>query len=419
MTQAIRKYVDECDVCQRMQTRRHKPYGKLMPLPQPKGIWEDISMDFVTGLPPSLHRGVAYDAVLVVVDRYSKMVQYIPCTKDTDAEELAEIMEDRVFQHFGMFKSCVSDRGSLFTSAWWATFCHYWGMRRKLSTAFHPQTDGATERQNQTMEIFLRCYCNYNQDNWARLLAAGQFRVNSSINRTTGMTPFDIVLRFKPEMRMNIEAATTEDSHAPSGEAPAARREVELKARDANLLRDMWEKSQITAKKYYDTHRKEISFAKGDEVLINAKNLRVRKPCKKLTDRFVGPFPVVKSVGLNAYEVDFPEMYGRLHRTFPISLLEPYSRRKGEEPPGPVDLDEEDRFLVESIRKERVSNGETQFLVKWLGYPEHENTWEPLKHLDDCEDLVEEFRMRNERVKHVKRSLSQQKGSRKRSKKSQ
>jgi hypothetical protein len=112
-------------------------------------------------------------------------------------------------------------------------------MRRKLSTAFHPQTDGATEHQNQTIKIFLKYYYNYNQDNWARLLAAGQFRVNSNINKTTGMTPFDIVLRFKPEMRMNIEAAITEDNHALSGETPAARRKVKLRARNANLLRDM------------------------------------------------------------------------------------------------------------------------------------------------------------------------------------
>jgi hypothetical protein len=160
-------------------------------------------------------------------------------------------------------------------------------------------------------------------------------------------------------------------------------------------------KKKLT-KKYYDAHRKEISFAIGDEVLINAKNLRVRKPCKKLTDRYVGPFRVSKSVGPNAYELELPETYGRLHRTFPVSLLEPYSRREGEEPPGPVDLDEEDRFQVESIRKERGSKENPQFLVKWQGYPEHDNTWEPLDHLDDCDDLIEEFRMRNERVKHAK-----------------
>jgi hypothetical protein len=100
-----------------MQIRRHRLYGKLIPLPQLKRMWQDIVIDFVTGLPPSLYRGVAYDLILVVIDRYSKMVQYIPYNKDTDAEELAEIIKDRVFQHFGMFKLCVSDRGSLFISA--------------------------------------------------------------------------------------------------------------------------------------------------------------------------------------------------------------------------------------------------------------------------------------------------------------
>jgi hypothetical protein len=74
-------------------------------------------MDFVTGLPPFFHRGIAYDAILVVINRYSKIIQYIPYTKDTDAEKLAEIIKNRIFQHFGMFKSCVFDRGSLFTSA--------------------------------------------------------------------------------------------------------------------------------------------------------------------------------------------------------------------------------------------------------------------------------------------------------------
>jgi hypothetical protein len=187
------------------------------------------------------------------------------------------------------------------------------------------------------------------------MLIIGQFRVNSNINRTTGRALFDLILRFRPEIRMNIEAAATEDSHNVSEETPAARREIELRKRDANLVRDMWDMSQVTAKKYYDTHRKEISFAIEDKILINAKNLRVRKSCKKLTDRYVGLFKVSKSVGFNAYELELSETYGRLHRTFPVSLLEPYSRREGEEPPEPVDLDKKDRFQIESIRKERGS----------------------------------------------------------------
>jgi hypothetical protein len=99
--------------------------------------------------------------------------------------------------------------------------------------------------------------------------------VNSNINRTTGRAPFDLVLRFRPEIRMNIEAAIIENNHNILEKTPAARREVKLKERDANLVRDMWDISQTTAKKYYNIYKKEISFTIGDEVLINVKNLRV------------------------------------------------------------------------------------------------------------------------------------------------
>jgi hypothetical protein len=102
--------------------------------------------------------------------------------------------------------------------------------------------------------------------------------------------------------------------------------------------------SQTTAKKYYNIYRKEISFAIRDKIFINIKNLRVRKLCKKLTDRYIGFFKISKTVDLNAYELKLPTAYKALHRTFPVSLLEPYSRKKGEEPPEPIDLDEKDRF---------------------------------------------------------------------------
>jgi hypothetical protein len=176
------------------------------------------------------------------------------------------------------------------------------------------------------------------------MFAAGQFRMNSNINKITERAPFDLILRFRPEMRVNIEAAITENSHNILKKAPAARREIKLKERDVNLVRDMWDMSQVTAKKYYDIYRKEIFFAIGDKILINVKNLRVRKLCKKLTDRYVGLFKVFKSVDFNAYELEFPEVYRRLYRTFSVSLLEPYSRKKDEKSSRPVNLDEEDRF---------------------------------------------------------------------------
>jgi hypothetical protein len=102
--------------------------------------------------------------------------------------------------------------------------------------------------------------------------------------------------------------------------------------------------SQVIAKKYYNAYKKEISFAIKDKVFINVKNLRVRKSCKKLTDRYIRPFKVSKSVNFNIYELEFSEIYGRFYRTFPVSLLKSYSRKGGEKPPKPIDLDKKNRF---------------------------------------------------------------------------
>jgi hypothetical protein len=165
-------------------------------------------------------------------------------------------------------------------------------------------------------------------------------------------------------MRMNIETIETEDNHNASGEIPATRREIKLRKKNANLVRDMEDMSQIIAKKYYNAHKKEISFAIKDKIFINAKNLRVRKPCKKLTNRYVRPFKVFKSINPNAYELKLPKIYKRLYRTFLISLLKPYSRKKGEKLPKPIDLDKENRFQVKSIRKKRDSKENPQFLIK-------------------------------------------------------
>jgi hypothetical protein len=113
--------------------------------------------------------------------------------------------------------------------------------------------------------------------------------------------------------------------------------------------------SQVTAKKYYNAHKKKISFAIKDKIFINVKNFRVRKLCKKLTNRYVRPFKVSKFISFNVYELELSETYGRLYRTFSVSLLKPYSRKKGEKPFRFIDLDKKDRFQIKSIRKERNS----------------------------------------------------------------
>jgi hypothetical protein len=122
--------------------------------------------------------------------------------------------------------------------------------------------------------------------------------------------------------------------------------------------------SQVTAKKYYNAYKKKISFAIRDKIFINVKNFRVRKLCKKLTDRYIRPFKISKSVNLNAYELELPEIYKRLYRTFSISLLKSYSRKESEKPPRLIDLNKKDRFQIKNIRKKRNSKENLQFLVK-------------------------------------------------------
>jgi hypothetical protein len=129
-------------------------------------------------------------------------------------------------------------------------------------------------------------------------------------------------------------------------------------------VRDIWDISQITAKKYYNAHKKEIFFAIRNKIFINVKNLRVRKLCKKLTDRYVRPFKISKFISPNAYELKLFKTYEKLYRTFPISLLKSYFYKKGEESSGPIDLDKKNKFQVKSIRKKRDSKENLQFLIK-------------------------------------------------------
>ena len=117
MKHEIRIYIDRYDICQRMIIRYYKLYGKFIPLPQPEGIWKKILIDFITDLPLSLYKRIVYDAILVVINKYSKIIEFVPCNKETTAEELTKIIKNEIIKHFGMFKSYISNKNNLFTSA--------------------------------------------------------------------------------------------------------------------------------------------------------------------------------------------------------------------------------------------------------------------------------------------------------------
>lgn len=151
-------------------------------------------------------------------NRFTKMAQYIPCKKTIDAADLADLFIERITSRFGNPESIVSDRGTVFTSRFWSTLCYSLKIKSKLSTAFHPQTDGQTERQNQTLEQYLRSYINYEQDIWVYWLPMAEFAYNNSVQKSTGMTPFFAMSGYHPTA--NVDTAEPADDKTP--QAPNA-----------------------------------------------------------------------------------------------------------------------------------------------------------------------------------------------------
>jgi hypothetical protein len=279
-------------------------------------------MDFITDLPPSKNRGSVWDAILVIVDRYSKMALYIPAEKTWKAEALADAFIERVISRFGTPKGIVSDRGSLFISRMWGEICMAIKLKRRLSTAFHPQTDGQTERQNQTLETYLRIFANDAQDNWAALLPLAEFAYNNSIHSATGMTPFSAVYSdWQP--RVSWE-------HPGLDEAIEANKSKKIRGLQERLERFRVARSMITKrleeamavqKKYYDARHQPMEFGADDYVLLSTKNLKLRRPKKSLWPKYIGPFRVLEPCGKLAYRLDLPPAW-RIHNVINISRLE-------------------------------------------------------------------------------------------------
>ncbi|KAA8911814.1 hypothetical protein TRICI_003698 [Trichomonascus ciferrii] len=186
MRNTVAEYVRSCPACQKTKSPRHSPYGYLKPLPAPSRPFESISLDFMTDLPAS----DGHDAILVIVDRFSKYTIAIQRTKSLPADELFSIFVGEVLLRYGPPKSIISDRGPQFISQFWKLAHQVLGTRTNLSTAHHAQTDGQTERANQEVLQFIRLHVNSDHNNWASLLQFASFAINCRKSKTTGYSRF-------------------------------------------------------------------------------------------------------------------------------------------------------------------------------------------------------------------------------------
>lgn len=382
MKKEVRRYVSTCAVCQRTKPRTHLPYGELASLPIPTEPWREISLDFIVKLPPSADiTGKACDSILVIVDRLTKYSLYIPTTERLSADGLATLLLHHAFRQFGIPDGIVSDRGSLFTSKFWNALCWHLATKRRLSTAFHPQTDGQTERQNQSLEHYLRTYCCSEQDDWAGRLYLAEFVYNTSWHSATRTTPASALFGFNPRGPGDIEPSTPQPVRNPAANERAEQLRVSREA-----IIGLLKHAQRQYERWYNKGHKTQVFKKGDWVLLSTKHLRQRRPSRKLADKFIGPYQIVEAIGDYglAYKLRLPSST-RLHPTFPVTSLEPYRPRDDEVPSSPTDIPwlDEPSYEVEAILSHRGPARRRFYLIKWKGYDHAENSWEPRRNIDD------------------------------------
>ncbi|KAI3220470.1 hypothetical protein DTO012A9_10171 [Penicillium roqueforti] len=280
----VKRYVDNCLVCKRTKTWRDRTPGLLHPLPIPERPWQHLSMDF-RSFPKDRH---GYDAVFVIVDRLSKRPISIPCYKDTNAKQMARLFMDNVIRITGIPETIVSDRGGQFISEFWTEFCRILGIKRKLSTVYHPQTDGQSEIANQFMAQRLRPYIEYNQDDWSEYLPMVDFAASILPQDTTKRSPFFVERGYEPAM--SFDWNRTGLTH---NEQEAADRLSKLQ-RIWEDTREQIAKSQELQVQQANRHRREEDFGIGDLVFVTTRDWLQNRPSRKLSHTTSGPYKIIE-----------------------------------------------------------------------------------------------------------------------------
>jgi hypothetical protein len=320
------------------------------------------------------------------------MVHLAPGRSTDTAKDVSLQFIAKIISLHGMPKSIVSDRDARFTGSFWQSLMTKLDTKTLLSSAFHPQTDGQTERMNRTLEQFLRMYINYQQTNWDELLPLAEFALNNHTSASTGYSPFYLNYGRNP----SLTDYSPREVANPSAEDLSQHIQQTL-----THAKEILGKAQKQQKIFADQNRREVNFNIGEQVLLSSENVTVdnqkERPSKKLAERFIGPFKIIEKVGKVAYRLELPGNM-KIHNVFHVAKLKTYRPSKDFHPertshgrPDPLIIDGEDEWEVEYLVDKRLVRGRTQYLVHWLGYSDSERQWLDLEDLENCLDLVEEF----------------------------
>jgi hypothetical protein len=270
--------------------------------------FETIALDFITKLPVSQ----GYDSILTITDHdCTKAAIFIPCNEEINAEGTAALYFKHVVTNFGLPTKVISDRDPRFASKFTRELCKTLGISQNISTAYHPRTDGQSERTNQWVETFLRFVTDYKQTDWASYLPMAQFAHNNWPSDTTRKSPFFLLMGYNP--RADWSSAT---SPLP---------QVTLRLAQLKEARDQARNLMIKAQQSWVKHRDTPKYKAGDLVWLEGRNLRTNQPTAKLAPRRHGPFKVVQVMSPVNYRLELPTQWS-IHTVFHIDLLTPYRR---------------------------------------------------------------------------------------------
>jgi len=375
MKRDISDFVSRCLICQQVKAEHQVPSGLLQPIMIPEWKWDRVTMDFVSGLPLSASKK---DAIWVVVDRLTKSAHFIPVRTDFSLDKLAELYVSQIVRLHGVPISIVSDRDPRFTSRFWKKLQEALGTKLHFSTAFHPQTDGQSERTIQILEDMLRCCVLEFCGSWERYLPLIEFAYNNSFQSSIKMAPYEALYGRK----CRTPLFWTELSESKIFGVDLIK-DAEQKVR---VIRESLKAASDRQKSYADLKRKDIEYQVGDKVFLKVspwkKVLRFGRK-GKLSPRFIGPYEVSERVGPVAYRLILPPELEKIHDVFHVSML----RRYRSDPshiisPSEVEIQADMSYEEEPIRilarevKELRNKRVPLVKVLWLKHGIEEATWE-------------------------------------------
>jgi hypothetical protein len=380
MNEWIAQYVRGCAKCQQSKNLRRRAKVPLYRIPTPTNAlpFQIVAMDLITQLPTSN----GYDAILTIVDHgCTTAAVFLPCKTTITGQEVAKLYYDNVYRWFGLPNKVISDRDPRFTSFFAKALAQQLGIKQNVSSAFHPQTDGLSERTNQWVEQYLHLTTNSAQTDWSDWLGMATMVHNNHKNATINLAPSEALLGYTPRLR-------------PVDPPPSLNQHMEDRKRIA-----LERRAQAVEAINRTAHQTPPPQFKVDqEVWLEAKNLQLPYQTPKLAPKRHGPFCISKQVSPVAYQLQLPDAW-KIHNVFHASLLTPYHETPQHGPnyikPPPELIEGEHEYEVEAIVNHCLygKRRTLQYLLKWKGYPHADNTWEPAAQVH-APALIESYHQR-------------------------